>query len=477
MNNRTKQKYLARYIIFDGFTAFLAFVVFVIATGNTGHLLFESGILASHEPSWLLMVGMGVFYPLLWIALYSISGTYRNILRSSMVTLMGKTFFASFMGCILIFVVSTYSSFPLYQDLQKLSVFPLLFGVHFMLTAIVRIILGTQIIKKLNNREIGFRTLLIGNQLSAKTVYEEMNSQKKSAGNLFVGYASLNESADCFHPGYLPHLGSYHNLAEIIKTHEIEEAIIAIEHDEHDHLPLLLSLLPNNGLAVKATPELQDILLGKVKLSSIFGTPLALVQPAYMPYWQQLTKRLADVLVSVTGLIVFAPFFLLLSILIKTGSKGPVLFRQERIGRHGKPFIMHKFRTMYLDAEKNGPQLSKENDPRITPLGRYLRKVRIDEIPQLYNVLIGNMSLVGPRPERRYYIDQIMGKAPQYKLILKIKPGLTGLGQVKQGYTENVDQMVSRLKYDLMYMGNMSLAIDLKIILHTLFIIFQGRGK
>ena len=477
MNKRTQQQYIARYILLDGFSAYLALVVFAITSGNSEHLLLESGILASLTPSWLLIVGIVVFYPLFWIALHSISGTYRNILRSSMVTLMGKTIFASFMGCIVIFGVVMYSSSPLYYDLQTLSAFPLLFGMHFMITAVARIILGTHIIKKLNNREIGFRTLLIGNKLSAKYLFDEMTSQKISAGNLFVGYASLNEAADCFLKGHLPHLGSFRNLAAIVKTHEIEETIIAIEHDEHDHLPLLLSLLSDNGMVIKATPELQDILMGKVKLSSIFGTPLALVQPAHMPYWQQLIKRLIDVLVSLAGILVLAPFFLILSILIKTSSKGPVLFRQERIGRHGKPFIMHKFRTMYQDAEKNGPQLSKENDPRITPMGRFLRKVRIDEIPQLYNVLIGNMSLVGPRPERQYYIDQIMEKAPQYKLILKIKPGLTGWGQVKQGYTENVDQMVSRLKYDLLYMGNMSLAIDLKIILHTLVIIFQGRGK
>jgi len=196
-----------------------------------------------------------------------------------------------------------------------------------------------------------------------------------------------------------------------------------------------------------------------------------------MPAWQQSLKRIMDVVISLVAMIVLIPLYLFTAIGVKLSSKGPVLYSQERIGKHGRSFKMHKFRSMYVDAESNGPQLSSENDPRITPFGRFIRKVRLDEIPQFYTVLKGDMSLVGPRPERQYYIDQIVKRAPHYRLLLKVKPGITSWGQVKFGYASNVDEMVERLKYDILYIENMSIAMDIKILIYTMLIVLQGRGK
>jgi lipopolysaccharide/colanic/teichoic acid biosynthesis glycosyltransferase len=164
-------------------------------------------------------------------------------------------------------------------------------------------------------------------------------------------------------------------------------------------------------------------------------------------------------------------------VITKMTSKGPVFYKQQRIGINEQPFNIYKFRSMYVDAEKFGPQLSKDNDPRITKWGRIMRKTRLDELPQFWNVLRGDMSIVGPRPEREHFIQQIIAKAPGYKLLLSIKPGITSIGQVNYGYAENVDQMCQRMLFDLRYLNEVNILTDINIILQTVKVMVQGKGK
>ena len=275
----------------------------------------------------------------------------------------------------------------------------------------------------------------------------------------------------------LPHLGGIENLKQIIRNYQIEEVIIAIESSEHENIGRIINDLEDTDVIIKIIPDMYDILSGTVKMTSIFGSPLIIINPMLMPVWQQSMKRILDIVVSLLFLILLSPAYIICAIIIKSSSKGPVFFTQERIGLHGNPFYIYKFRSMSVGAENGTPMLSSQNDSRVTPFGRFMRKIRLDEIPQFYNVLMGDMSLVGPRPERQYFIDQIMLSAPHYRHLHKVRPGITSWGQVKYGYAENVDQMIQRLKYDVIYIENMSLALDIKILFYTVKTILQRSGK
>jgi exopolysaccharide biosynthesis polyprenyl glycosylphosphotransferase len=417
-----------------------------------------------------------IVVPLFWFGLYTIVGGYRDILRRYRTKELGQTLLISLIGVIIIFFVLLLDDEVANYRYYYRS-FLALFLLHFGITFLLRFAITSSTVRKVHDRIIGFNTILVGGNERAMAIYEEIEAMPRSPGNRFIGFVNVNGGDQLLATVGLTRLGKWHELRRIIDQHQVEEVIVAVDSGEHDHISRIMNELEGSGVRVKIIPDMYDILSGSVKMTSIFGTPLIEVNPEIMPAWQFSMKRAVDIGVSALALVLLSPVLLAFAVLVRLSSPGPIFFSQERIGKHGRPFRIYKFRTMYEDAEHNGPQLSSRSDPRITPIGRWLRRTRMDELPQFWNVLKGDMSLVGPRPERQYFIDAIVEVAPHYHHLHKVRPGITSWGQVKFGYAENVEQMVRRLKYDILYIENMSLAVDLKILAYTVLIILKGDGK
>ncbi|MDD2634009.1 MAG: sugar transferase [Bacteroidales bacterium] len=416
-----------------------------------------------------------IIIPVFWLVLHLLSGYYRVAYRKSRLQELGQTLLTTLLGVIIIFFAFILDDW-VGQYKHYYLMFLTLFVLQFTITYIPRLIITTITNKRVHARKLLFNTLIIGCHKKAVKLLEEVENQKISSGLKFVGFVYVDEQDEYLLDNLLPNLGYIDDVEQIIADYKIEEIVIAVESREHCKIKNIINKLQGTKVLIKVIPDMYDILIGKVRMSSIFGMPLIEINHNIMPVWQQHAKRLIDVLLSILAILILLPVYIVLSIGVKLSSSGPILYSHYRIGKGKKPFKIYKFRSMFVDAEKNGPALSSKTDSRVTKFGRFMRKTRLDEIPQFFNVLKGDMSIVGPRPERQFFIDQIVENAPHYVHLLSVRPGITSWGQVKYGYAENVTQMIERLKYDIIYIENRSLYIDFKIMIYTVKIIFQGKG-
>lgn len=445
----------------------LASIIYFLFRVETGWFEIFSNI------EFILPVALLYIY---WTVIFFFVGMYRTWFASSRFDELSALFKSTFVGIFLVFFVILWDDFQTGTESSLRFLIFVYWGIFILSVGFGRLVIRS-IQKNLLLNGIGRRNaLILGFNEKAFKMHDTI-ARHKALGRDIVGYVSVkDENVGKEYKG-VKVLGGYKEIQDIIDSTDAKDVIIALEKHEEDVMFAIMALTDTKSVGLKIVPDLYEIISGQAKTTQIYGFPLIDIMPELMPEWEKRAKRVFDLIISIIFLIFASPIILITSIAIKIDSKGPVFYKQERSGLNGKPFYIYKFRSMNADAEKkSGPMWSTKNDPRITKVGAFIRKVRIDEIPQMLNILKGEMSMVGPRPERPIFVEQLAQDIPLYKRRLKVRPGLTGWAQVKHKYDETVEDVKTKLRYDLFYIENMSIRMDIKIMLRTVLVVLFGKG-
>jgi exopolysaccharide biosynthesis polyprenyl glycosylphosphotransferase len=435
------------------------------------------------ETGWFQLIIMPeVFIPMLvvyiyWLIIFTFVGMYRTWFAASRFDELSTLFKSTFVGIFILFAVIFIDDYlHNIQSSTRILIF-IYWGLLLFFIGIGRLaIRGFQ--RRLLVKGIGRKcAVIVGYNPKAKEVHDQV-SEHPALGLDVKAYAAVNpDNVGKFYKG-TEVTGTVDDIVKIINETNSKEVIIALEREDHELLVKVISKLEHKEVGLKIVPDLYEILSGQARTSQIYGMPLIDIMPELMPEWEKKLKRLMDIVISFLILVINLPIIIITAFAIKLDSAGPVFFIQDRSGMNGRTFRIIKFRSMYQDAEKQtGPVWSSKDDPRVTKAGSFIRKVRIDELPQMLNVLKGEMSIVGPRPERPFFVEKLSEEIPYYKRRLKVRPGITGWAQVKHKYDESVEDVKIKLRYDLFYIENMSLRMDLKIIMRTIFVVLFGQGQ
>lgn len=464
------------YVISDFMMTALAWLIFnIIRYFNVVEPRVHSNNLGSFLSLPTVWLGQ-VLFPILMMALYYLSGYYNSVFFKSRVEEFISTFTTAVIGTVIIYFAAIFND-PIPDRISNYALLLILLGLLFAVVYSARLTITQITTNRINHGQLSFKTLLIGSSHHAVKLKDKLTQPYKGKHGFYniLGYVRIDTSHHDHWRHDLP-VYSIDNIKDVCHRLRIKYLIIDSYRMDMPELVRIINRLLPLDLPVLVSPTPFHIIASRPRIENIKAEPLIDISNARMSESTRNLKRAGDVVCASVAIILLIPVIAIISLLIKLDSPGPIFYKQERIGWRKRPFNIIKFRTMRTDAEKNGPALSSENDKRITHIGHYLRKYRLDELPQFWNVIKGDMSLIGPRPEREFYIKQILQRAPYYILVHQVRPGITSLGMVKHGYAGTVDEMVERLQYDLIYLENVSLTVDLKILIHTVSTVLKGRG-